>query len=89
MNSKTIIKLVVFIMNILFTVILATFALWSGLPNFIYFFWLFIGMVSTIFFAFYFKEFLNWTEFMYRTLLHGCLIYSILWVVSFVYSLIQ
>jgi hypothetical protein len=89
MNSKTIIQLVVFIMNILFTAILAIFASWSGLPIFIYFFWLFIGVVSTIFFAFYFKKFLNWSEFMYRTLLHGCLIYSILWIVSLVNSLIQ
>ncbi|KKI92739.1 hypothetical protein WQ54_07585 [Bacillus sp. SA1-12] len=82
MNSKTVINVIVFIINILFTTIIAIWALWSGLPKLIYFLWLFIGIISTIFFAFYFIRFSNWKEFMYKSLFHGCLIYSILWILT-------
>lgn len=80
MNSKTIINVIVFIINILFTTIIAIGASWSSLPELIYSLWLFIGIISTIFFAFYFKRFSNWKEFIYKSLLHVGLIYSILWI---------
>ena len=84
MNSKTIINVIVFIINILFTTIIALGASWSSLPKLIYFLWLFIGIISTIFFAFYFKRFSNWKEFIYKSLLHVGLIYSILGILTLI-----
>ena len=82
MNSKTIINVIVFIINILFTTIIAIGTSWSSLPELIYSLWLFIGLISTIFFAFYFHRFSNWKEFIYKSLLHVGIIYSVLWILT-------
>jgi hypothetical protein len=87
-ESKAMIKAIVFILNFLFTTIMALTALWSPLPQLIYFFWVCIGVVSTIYFAFFFKKFSNWNEFIYKSLLHGAFIYFVLFIFIVIHAII-
>ncbi|WP_066172622.1 hypothetical protein [Bacillus marinisedimentorum] len=89
MNTKTTINVTVFITNILVITVISLTALWSSLSNLMYFLWIFTGIMSTIYFAFFFNRFTNWKEFIYKSLLHGAFTYFVLVVFSSIQAIIR
>ncbi len=88
MNSNTLLNLMVFIINVLFLTVIALFAVWGFFSIIFYYIWLAIGIVSAIWFAFYFRRFTNGKEFMIKSLLHGTFIYTVLIVFNVIQAVL-
>lgn len=89
MNSKTLLNLLVFIINVLFLTVLALFAAWGFSTVILFYFWLSIGIIMAFWFAFHFRKFTNWKEFFYKNLLYGAFLYGVLLVMNVVQGIIH